>query len=615
MFNFVENGKLKAAVLYSEKRDAVDNNAVSEFCLLARSATNKDQMAFPDIPEGFGNFICIGADNEHVKKFGIKVPVEKFADDTVYILVKGNVAVLDGGVRGKLYAVYEFAERFLGIRFYSRNKFKTPSVSDLKLDDCEIIYTPKITFRELYSPDLRFDGLYAARLRHNSENYALAKSNLGGGLKWAMPASHTTFDYLFRPEDPVTGFDKHPEYYSFIKSQNKRVGRHHNELGFPWGEGELCWSNADVVKILTERLKQWILEQKEKEIFSISQNDWTEHCECDACTALAEKYGKGGEPRWSAPIIVALNAVAKNIKEWQKTDERVKGRKILIETCAYHYGTEPPVGLKVEDNVLIRLCTHECCFYHAFDDESCGVNAVFRETLSGWKNIAKNIYIWDYTNNHCMEIAFNTVLPNLQRNIKFFAENNVIGVFSEYEDYTYHTGFCPEVKQYLIAKLLWNPDLDFEKEYDGAMDFFYEDSAPYIKQIEKEFELNAAKIPMFHPRLAYSIMKEHYSDEFLQKATELFEKALEKANTAETELRIKRDYVCLKFVKMYFNKGKNQKEMDAVIDECRYLGVTFSKMNAFIRHFYYGEKEDLFIDEIEERNKKADYQKLMEILR
>ena len=167
----------------------------------------------------------------------------------------------------------------------------------------------------------------------------------------------------------------------------------------------------------------------------------------------------------------------------------------------------------------------------------------------------------------------------------------------------------------MIAKLLWNPYLDFEEEYNGAMEFFYEESAPYIKNIEKKFIKNVSGIPMFHPGLAYTIMKEHYSDEFLLKATELFEQALEKAKTAEVKLRIRRDYVCLKFIKMYFNKGKNQKEMDDVIQECKYLGVTFSKMNAFIRHFYLNEKEDLFIEEIEERNKKADYNKLMEILR
>ena len=33
----------------------------------------------------------------------------------------------------------------------------------------------------------------------------------------------SSFEILMPPEDPETGFDKHPEYYSFVKKQNKRV--------------------------------------------------------------------------------------------------------------------------------------------------------------------------------------------------------------------------------------------------------------------------------------------------------------------------------------------------------------------------------------------------------
>lgn len=615
MFSLIKNGKLSSAVVYSTNRDAVDNNAVAEYCLFVRFCTDKDVVASPSIPSGYDNLVFIGSDNEHLEKYGIKIPKETFDDDTVYILVKDNILVLDGGARGKLYAVYEFLERFLGVRFYSVQKAHTPKYKDLDIDNCEIIYTPKIRFRETYSTDLRFDRLYAARLRHNSSNFALAKENLGGGMKWASPASHTTFSFLMTPEDPETGFDKHPEYYSYIKSQGKRVGRHHNELGFPWGEGELCFSNGEVIDVLTERVKTWILDQSDKEIFSISQNDWPEHCECDKCTAIAEKYGKDGEPRWSAPIIYAINEIAKRIKNWQKTDQRVKDRRIYLETFAYHYGTEPPIGLEVEDNVLVRLCTHECCFYHSLDDESCKINGLFRNTLIGWKNICKNICIWDYTNNHCMEIAFNTILPNLQKNARYFAANNVIGLFSEFNGKYYHTGLYPEVRQYLIAQVMWNPDINYEEEFKGAMEFFYKEAAPYIMQVENEFVKNTAKLPLFHPRLAYTILKDHYTDEFLINATELFEKALSVAKTAELELRIKRDYIWLKFIKMYFNRSKDKEQMDAVVKECEYLGVSFSKMDAFIRHYYHGQKEDLFLEEIDERNKKYDMEKLMEILR
>lgn len=98
-----------------------------------------------------------------------------------------------------------------------------------------------------------------------------------------------------------------------------------------------------------------------------------------------------------------------------KTDERVKNRKIIIETFAYKYSTLAPVGLEVEDNVMIRLCTHECCFNHAFEDESCPVNREFIKSLNGWEKITSSIYVWDYATNSYFDVAYNTVMKNLQK--------------------------------------------------------------------------------------------------------------------------------------------------------------------------------------------------------
>ena len=157
------------------------------------------------------------------------------------------------------------------------------------------------------------------------------------------------------PEDEETGFAKHPEYYSFVKAQNKRIGRHHYEFGCLWGEGDICWSNPEVVDIVTERLKNWILDQEDKDIFSVSQNDWTEYCECPECEAKAKKHARNGEPRPNAAFLIALNEIARRIKAWQQTDERVKNRKILLSTFAYIYSTMPPEGIKLGDNVMIRF--------------------------------------------------------------------------------------------------------------------------------------------------------------------------------------------------------------------------------------------------------------------
>ena len=601
MVKLFENKKYLSAVVYGDNLDAIDVNAIYEYCRFIKSCTTVNQPAYSHVPEKFSNYVFIGGNNPHAKALGITVPYDKFDDDTVYILIKNNYVLLDGGIRGKLYAVYEFLERFCGVRFYAPEHYKTPVSKTIELAEQEIIYTPPFKYRETYSPDVRFNNQFSARIRSNSEEQVMALGNYGGGLKWAEPKSHTSFGFLFPPEHEETGFDVHPEYYSYRKDLGRRVGRHHYELGCLWGEGELCWSNPTVIDIITERLKTWILANKEKEIFSISQNDWTEYCQCPECEKLAIKHARADGPAWNAPMVLAVNEIARRIKQWQKEDYRVKNRKLIIETFAYEYSTQPPKNIVMEDNVLIRFCTHENCYYHAYRDRSCPINNVYAHALEGWKKCAKQIYVWDYTANHMFYETFNTNLRHLQDNIQYFAENNVIGVFEEFQDFQ-HTGLYSQIRQYLIARLLWNPYIDYDVEFKEIMEFFYEEGAPYIMEIEKSYYANTDTIENFHPRISRTILPEEFKPKFLEKATELFETALSKVKKEEVKLRIKRDYVCLKFTKMYLNKGQNPEEMKAVLDEMEVLEVPFIKRDSFEKHFFQGIPNDLYLESIEIRN-------------
>lgn len=45
-----------------------------------------------------------------------------------------------------------------------------------------------------------------------------------------------------------------------------------------------------------------------------------------------------------------------------------------------------------------------------------------------------------------------------------------------------------------------------------------------------------------------------------------------------------------------------------------YLGVTFSKLDLFKKHFFDGEKSDFFLEEIEIRNKKLDAERIRKII-
>ena len=167
----------------------------------------------------------------------------------------------------------------------------------------------------------------------------------------------------------------------------------------------------------------------------------------------------------------------------------------------------------------------------------------------------------------------------------------------------------------MLGALLWNPDIDYEKELEKAFDFFYGRVGKYVLETEKLFWKLTDETRDFHPRLAYTIYREQYPDEFLNRATELFEKAIEESETEEIALRVKRDYVCLKFIKMYLNRANlPTEEIKKVTDEFDRLGISFGKMEMFKEHFFNGKLSDFFLSEIELRNKNADAERIRRII-
>ena len=86
----------------------------------------------------------------------------------------------------------------------------------------------------------------------------------------------------------------HPEYYSLIAGK-RQPGT------------QLCLSNPEVLQVLIESLKNKIQEKPASTYWSVSQDDNDRYCQCDACKALNEKYGKVP----SGSIIYFVNQVAK----------------------------------------------------------------------------------------------------------------------------------------------------------------------------------------------------------------------------------------------------------------------------------------------------------------
>jgi hypothetical protein len=465
----------------------------------------------PQIIIGYNDLVKEKADQEAPKDF----------DESFRYLSSGyDILIYGGKQRGTMYGVMAFLENEFGCRWYTPAVSVIPNRAQYTFTSFDHSEAPGIRVRNNFYFEA-FDSIWAARNRMNG---AMSWRQQPGDVEgyWSV---HTFFPLV----PPSEFYDEHPEYYSLI--DNKRI--HH--------DAQLCLTNPDVLSILTERIKDRIRKNPEYLIYDVSQNDRANPCQCDNCQAIVKREGSE-----SGVIIWFVNQVAEAIEE-EFPDK-------FIGTLAYKYSRKPCKSLRPRHNVVVRLCSIECCFSHSI--ESCPRNRLFLQDLKGWSAIAQNLYIWDYV------VYFQHYLmpyPNmlvLKPNIRTFRDNNAIGIM-EQAAYQSRGGEFAELRSYLISRLLWDPEQDVDEIINDFMYGYYGRAGKFIRQY---FDLLYGRItPETHIHIEthwyerLSANDEIFSGDFLDRSTHIFQEALKVADNDEILRRVEMASLPVLYLKCKLN--------------------------------------------------------------
>lgn len=398
--------------------------------------------------------IIIG-NNSHLEQIGLNIDSEMLGDEGYVLKTVGSYLVIAGGnLRGNMYGVYGLLEDHLGCRWFTPEVSYIPRYNRLVVPVLDEIKIPKFEYREPYVREA-FDGDWASRNRMNrNSKYGGLEFRHGGKIEWVPDMFVHTFEKLVPPD---VYFKEHPEYFSLV---NGRRLRRRNQL---------CCTNEEVVKIVTDGVLKAFRENPEAYVISVSQNDWDNHCECSKCQALADEEGSQ-----IAPVLWMVNHVAEEVEK--EFPDRI------IETLAYQWTRKAPKNLRPKPNVVIRLSTIECCFAHPLNSCTSQENIEFSHDLREWSKIADRLWIWNYVTSFS---HYFVPFPNLRvrnDNVRFFAENNVKGIFQQ-DVYTTDCGELSGLSGYLNAKLLWNPDYGEDIAIDEFLEGVYgRPAAGYIRE-------------------------------------------------------------------------------------------------------------------------------------
>ena len=404
-----------------------------------------------------------------------------------------HLVIAGGRPRGTLNGVYTLLEENLGVRWFTSELEMVPPTNRVVLPVINQVRIPALEYREVFWTEMMRDGDFAARHRLNGPNCHLSAKH-GGAAVVYFPFVHS-MDSLVPPEL----YETHPEYFPLIKG--KRVN----------GYVQRCLSNPDVLKMSIARVRQWIKEHPDANIISVSQNDTGKWCQCEQCKAFDDEEGTP-----AASMIRFVNAIAADLERDYP--------KIRIDTLAYQYTRKPPKSLRPHRNVIIRLCSIECCFAHPLASCSSEENRRFREDIIAWQPVAPKLYIWDYTPNFG---HYQQPFPNfdaIQPNVQFFVQHGVQGLFEQGNYSGGGNGELGPLRAYLLAKLLWNPDTDLRHHTEEFLKAYYGNASVQIQQYLDLLEAQVRE-GKAHAHIFDSSKAAYLNDGFLHSADEILTRA------------------------------------------------------------------------------------------
>lgn len=465
----------------------------------------------------------LGVDTAGVEDGGVLMRTQ---GDRTYLLGHGKTA--------PLIATYVFLEEAVGVIWF--NNYGDESVPDrpaIDLASINSIDNPGFDFRDGYSLGFHKFGKDNYRL-------SLAQSRLNGDQnrqyashQYYKSGSHTLYLYI----DPETYFASHPEYFSLVNGKRTHT------------RAQLCFSNEQLRAEFTRRVleEMWLNREGggDADLFSISVNDYPgELCECGECRALVEQYGTRNAPLYEYLVQNLSPAVAEEYPENQ------------LQTLAYRrqQGEVPPRGMRFPDNVIVMFCFVDNDFA---DPLSASSNRPTLQSMRGWLKSSDHVWVWYYTNPYgpwASHLPFD-VIDTFAQDVSLMHKLGVKGIFlqndaSRPDIFRNHY----DVTQWMLNRLVWDPDADVQTLLEKYTDRFYGSAAPQIHEYLELLHTAARQHPSDIYMMAQRQSYRYLTPDLLRKAHELFDEAEAAASEDPTRLhRVRTARLSLYFAELIFS--------------------------------------------------------------
>ena len=541
----IQEGKCDYSIVIAENASATEEFAAEELAAFINDVTGAKLPLKRDNEVAYSKMekiISIGK-NKLTKKAGITLSAEEVNTDGFAFKSVGNMIFINGYYdRGTLYGVYDFIERYLGVKFLTYDTTYIPEQKDVMIEETlNVLEKPAFEIRHLYSQTMS-DNLFASRRKLTSGGGA-SSAKYGGGFQ------ETWYDWQFH--NTMTILKTSPV---FEENKDAWLNKDHNMICYTNGltdDGEFdATLDVSAAKAVINEVKRKILDSSEtQKYFMIGQEDHYAPCDCKRCEASIKRNGSR-----AGMMMVWMNAIAKEVEIWAK--ETIPNKEYYLSCFAYQWSANAPVKMDPTTGQYVafneQVIPHKSvyvfyapigiCYQHTIEDTACTMNETGRAQLKGWKALTDRLCIWDYGVNYRHFLWWFPNLSVLKENLKTYYVNGAQIVRHQAACFD-KTGYQQQLNSYLISKLMWNFEQDVYDIVDEFNYYYFEEGAAEMDAFVDLFESHFAMLNMHTDLYEASqdfLVADSYPLEMLQKAISYAEAGIEKmkaSNRSESEKR------------------------------------------------------------------------------
>ncbi len=420
--------------------------------------------------------------------------------DGFVIATKGKTVITDAANdRGFLYAVYDFAEKYLNVRFFTYDETYIPEHSEVPVYEMNVKSVPAFSARTYLNGQVYEQWAidqYVARTRTNSP-YITQEDKYGGPTNFTgIRPTHNMAHYV-----PASKWRaKHPEWY-----WDDPEGRLETTIDLTNGitdDGKLDESMEEsVLKAAIEGMKAEVLRKPHATYFSFEQEDG------NIFYLSARNTAHEGMFKRSGMLIRFCNVLADEVQKWLDEGEDVpeehRGRQIKIVTFAYEYTSAAPTEIingrivplhptvVAGPNLVIRMAQFSNSYYPYFsDNQDNKLKAVFAE----WKVICDQFMFWGYDTDYADYVSYFPSLQSAYDNVQGLKDYGMVNVLMQSVHHSL-SNWQSNLKHYVYSKLLWNPDQDvslLKQEYLNG--YYGNTAAPFVSEFIDYYDRHYAII-------------------------------------------------------------------------------------------------------------------------